>query len=265
MPHRTDRSRGRRQPPARPDVVELREHDPVAADWIYHPAVISRSLRRRFRRQTQRLWTPLAEQLRHRTISWSLPFLPDNFNLNSYIRLQCRRFSSFEFAAYVLGTYSQESWFHAYRFPYGVLLEIPNGVVFQGVTYEGPTLGFVTIRRITHFDMYLVFWVPLPLFAAGSDIPTIPVCYQIPHTEPRLVIVTRPGPNVMAPIDYYHPLYEDNRRMILEEIFRDHHRIPEVPTMPAHMNNFPPFTPPGSHTSIESQSDGSHSSLHHSQ
>ena len=33
------------------------------------------------------LWTlamPLADQLCHRTISWSLPFLPDDFNLNSY-------------------------------------------------------------------------------------------------------------------------------------------------------------------------------------
>src|ERR1700722_9817587 len=43
-------------------------------------------------------------------------------------------------------------------------------------------------------------------------------------------------PNVMAPIDYYHPLYEDNRRMILEEIFRDQHRIPEIPNVPAHLN-----------------------------
>src|ERR1700722_1215043 len=190
MPHRTDCSRGCRQPPAQPDVVELHEHEPGTADWIYHPAIISRSLRRRFRRQTQQLWTLLAEQLRHRTISWSLPFLPDNFNLNSYIHLQCHRFSSFKFAAYVLGTYSQELWFHAYHFPYGVLLEIPNGVVFQGVTYEGPTLGFITIRRITHFNMYLIFWVPLPLFAVGSNIPTIHVCYQIPHVEPHLAIVT---------------------------------------------------------------------------
>src|ERR1700723_1620213 len=139
---------------------------------------------------------PLADQLCHRTISWSLPFLPDDFNLNSY------RVSHLKVRP---------------------LVSLPSG---------GSHISTCPSFSGFHF----------PFFAAGSNIPTIPVCYQVPHIEPRLNIVTCPGPNIMAPIDYYHPLYEDNRHMILEEIIRDHHRIPEIPNMPAYLNNFPPFT-----------------------
>ena len=141
---------------------------------------------------------PLADQLCHRTISWSLPFLPDDFNLNSYrvSHLKVRPLVSLPSGGSHISTCPSFSGFH---FPF--LLLDP------------------TFRQFLCATKFLI----LNLVSISS-------------------LALAQTPNVMAPIDYYHPLYEDNRHMILEEIIRDHHRIPEIPNMPAYLNNFPPFT-----------------------
>lgn len=267
MPHRTGTRRRRRQPRARTDVLELRKEYPEYADWIYHTAEKIETLRNRLRRQTEVIWTPVPERLQNRIVSYRLWNLPDSYVFHSCVRITGARFQHFEYVAYVAGTFRDKQWRIFRRYPYGIFLSIPNGIVHQGAYIEGPTLGFLTVRRVMTCNDYLLLWVPIPLIPADSDIPPIPLQYcrcgqDLDH--PRLVIMKHPLPDVLSPIDYGAPLYgSDPRRMIIEETF--HGVVGEIPGFPSEpdLHRRHSFTPPSSHnftSSFESQST-SHSQL----